>query len=167
MNCQNTIPLKSILFEDTAMAYNTPSEAAFGAIQNGAKSIAPIFLEAVLKGDPAAVHWRNENGRTMLMEAALNGRTPLVEILLRYGADTEAQDRIGMNALMYAAIRGHDANVNALLDAGANINAKTADGATALDCAALTNRKKTVLLLQARAAQASPSTSAAPRPPRL
>jgi len=46
---------------------------------------------------------RCRSGATPLMHAARNGHTPLVKLLLLYGADAQARNAKGQNALMLAA----------------------------------------------------------------
>ena len=53
----------------------------------------------------------NEEGMTVLIAAAGNGREALVQLLLEKGADINATDRNGDTALMTAAGHGQEAVV--------------------------------------------------------
>ena len=77
----------------------------------------------------------DENGLTLLMCAAAQGRTDIVQALIKAGADADAKDNDGLTALMYAAMEGHADAVKLLLEAGADVNAKAAEGHTVLDIA--------------------------------
>ena len=59
-----------------------------------------------------------------LREAAGNGRTGTVELLLRNGANPNAKGYDGTTALILASRRGHTQTVKVLLDAGAEADAK-------------------------------------------
>jgi ankyrin repeat protein len=61
-------------------------------------------------------------GFTPLLVAAYFGRTPLVDRLLKAGAELNAQDASGATALNYAALLSRTETVRALLDAGADPN---------------------------------------------
>ncbi|HXI53257.1 MAG TPA: ankyrin repeat domain-containing protein, partial [Candidatus Saccharimonadales bacterium] len=61
-------------------------------------------------------------GFTPLLLAAYFGRTPLVDRLLKAGAELNAQDASGATALNYAALLSRTETVRTLLDAGADPN---------------------------------------------
>ena len=69
---------------------------------------------------------------TLLINAAWRGNISLVKLLIRRGANVNAQDSGGQTALMYAS---NKVMVKALLDAGADKTMKSKDGKTALDFA--------------------------------
>jgi uncharacterized protein len=64
---------------------------------------------------------------TPLMLAALNGPAPMVELLVKYGADVNAQAS-GSTALTEATRKGDPKVLRVLLDAGANPNVPMLDG---------------------------------------
>jgi ankyrin repeat protein len=118
------------------------------------------LLRAAKAGDTAAVqlllahganpHLGNVNGITPLMAAAGVGsneidtrgkfKTPeqaaaTIELLVKAGADVNAQDSRGQTGLHGAALWGWNNVVKTLVDHGANLQAKDADGMTPLDSA--------------------------------
>ena len=71
-----------------------------------------------------------------LLEAAKNGYTQRVQMLLRNGADIDYKDSDGRIALHLAAWWGHDDIVKTLLDAGSVLNLCDGQGWTPLQMAA-------------------------------
>ncbi|EMD86650.1 hypothetical protein COCC4DRAFT_90850, partial [Bipolaris maydis ATCC 48331] len=65
------------------------------------------------------LNWVDKNGNTALICAASRGIPKMVELLLEFGADIDAQNRHGRTALMEAVLWGHLASVNYILDKGA------------------------------------------------
>ena len=62
---------------------------------------------------------KNKYGRTVLMEAASNGRTDIVKSLIKAGADVNATTNYGNTALMEAARGGYTEIIEILKKAGA------------------------------------------------
>jgi ankyrin repeat protein len=89
-------------------------------------------------------------GSPDLLIAIRNGDYPLVQKLLRAGADVNTADGDGTTALMHSVIESDLRMMKLLLEAGANTNAKNALDSTALMYAS-TNLSKTSLLLDAGA----------------
>jgi ankyrin repeat protein len=75
---------------------------------------------------------RFDNDETALIIAAGAGGKDAVDLLLKEGADIDAQGSWGSTALHSAACNGHNDVVELLLTNGAEINAKGARGNTAL-----------------------------------
>lgn len=77
------------------------------------------------------------DGRTVLMAAAANARTPrlLVDRLLYMGSALDAADARGWTALHYAVKSGHADAVKAFLARDASIEAEAEDAGTPLDLA--------------------------------
>jgi len=73
------------------------------------------------------------------MYAVANGRRELVEILLKSGANVNAQDKWGITALMYAVLEGRRELAELLLSRGADIHVRAKKGLTALMCATREN----------------------------
>lgn len=71
---------------------------------------------------------------TVLHGAALNGKSDLVELLIRRGAEVDArEDKFGATPLHLAAYFGHKKVVQILLLAGSNVYMKDKEGDTPLD----------------------------------
>lgn len=88
------------------------------------------------------------NQMTPLFMAAKNGNAPIVEALLKAGADAKAATNVGTTALMLAAAAGSPEAVQALLKAGADIHGKDVNqGQTALMFAAASGRTEVIRLL--------------------
>ena len=92
---------------------------------------------------------------TPLMMACRNGSAPMIELLLKAGANPNSSTVTGTTALMMAASSGSADAVKVLLDHGANVNAADlAHGQTALMFAASLNRADTIKVLMAHGANA-------------
>ena len=94
-------------------------------------------------------------GDSLLMLAAYHGHTELVDVLLRYAADTELANDRGQTPLAAAAFKGYVDIVRLLLESGANVNARMPNGQTALTTAAMFDRAEMVKLLLAYGADPS------------
>lgn len=70
-------------------------------------------------------------GTTALMMAAMNGYHEVVEVLIRGGANINAQNKSGFTALMLAARGGHMQTVKVLLNHGASKHIKDSSGRNA------------------------------------
>eukprot|EP01045_Picozoa_sp_COSAG04_P010398 COSAG04_NODE_636_length_11710_cov_63.646973_4_plen_336_part_00 len=79
-----------------------------------------------VKGNPAG---ENEQA---LINAAWDGRTADVRVLLAAGTDPDAVDGSGWTALRNAAQKGHEEAVGALAEGGADLDKATNDGGTPL-----------------------------------
>jgi ankyrin repeat protein len=67
---------------------------------------------------------------TSLLWAADMGNLDVLELLIRCGADLDAQDENGLTALLWASDRGHVDCVRVLLAAHANVNSTDAVSTT-------------------------------------
>lgn len=94
-----------------------------------------VEVVQVLLENGADVHAVGEQRVTALL-AVSPENTVLLEMLLRAGADVDAQDRYGSSALHQAALGGHQRAVQVLVGHGADVGAVTDDGSTSLHCAA-------------------------------
>ena len=87
-----------------------------------------------------------ENGLTLLMNAAKNSDLPFLKLLLKSGADVNLKDKDGWTALMYG-IR-YQTNlqiVQELINKGANVKTESSYGVTPLYLAALYNDNPQIL----------------------
>ncbi|MEW5297161.1 MAG: hypothetical protein WDW38_005978 [Sanguina aurantia] len=93
----------------------------------------------------AAVDWRDSDGRSSLMVAAMKGRYEVAQELLAFGADVHAMNTRYQNtgtALHEAVIYGCLKLVTLLLNAGASPFLANADGLTAYEEASVRGRNK-------------------------
>ncbi len=96
---------------------------------------------------------------TPLFMAAKNGSAPMIDALLKAGADAARANATGVTPLMLVAASGSVDAIKALLDHGAKIDAtENAHGQTPLIFAAAYNRDAAVRLLIARGANAEATT---------
>ncbi len=98
----------------------------------------------------------DNQGRTPLHLAAINGMKGLAEALLAKSADIEARDKMGWTPLHWAAMKGHREVVVFLIDQGAHIDAKGNGGTTPLKLASKKDIRK---LLKKASAQQKTNTS--------
>ena len=116
------------------------------------------LLEIIKTGTPAEVQaaiddgadftTRDEDGRTLLMDAVIVARYPgNIEILLLAGAKVDARDRLGCTALYWAAAVVKDPMIiDILINAGADVNAKDFEGMTPLMEAAYLGRYPEIIM---------------------
>lgn len=75
----------------------------------------------------------NKHGRTPLIEAATHNFAEVIDLLVHYKADLDAQDLSECTALMHAVTFNHYKAAERLLKKGANVNKTQHRGLTALD----------------------------------
>ena len=96
----------------------------------------PEEMIAYFLENPGAIDRENEDGETLLVQAAETGDLAALNTLLEMGAEPKYETSRGMTALMMAAMKGHVEIVNRLLEAGVDPMYKNAIGTTALMIAA-------------------------------
>lgn len=84
---------------------------------------------------------------TPLMRAAASQHPDIVSLLLKAGAQLDAQDRLGATALMWASVKGCHACATRLIAAGALLDVRGRMGETALQLAVETGNLDMVKLL--------------------
>ncbi len=96
----------------------------------------PQAAEELLKNgaDPNAVA-TNGSKLAVINSAAASNNAELVKMLLREGANPDAQQQGGFTALHAAAQHNNAEMIQALLDAGADVSLRTDDGKTAAEMA--------------------------------
>jgi ankyrin repeat protein len=102
---------------------------------------------------------RDEHGQTALMLAAVDGHGPVVEWLIRQGANLYHTAKYGLSALMLSVVNGHVDVVRLLVRAGADheLQGTGAPGfaaKTALDLAIARAESEMVDIVRARAGTA-------------
>lgn len=115
------------------------------------------ILEALLNHRAAVnSHDPNHEGATPLLLAAETGRTDIVNLLLKHGADPNAAFErgilAGQTALMLGAMANNVPLARLLLDHGALVDQRASDGQTALSLAASQDKSGVVQLLLHRGA---------------
>ncbi|HCJ12465.1 MAG: hypothetical protein A2Y14_05495 [Verrucomicrobia bacterium GWF2_51_19] len=101
------------------------------------------------------VNWQDEYDNTALLEAAMNGHTEIVDLLIAAGGDPNIKTNDGSNALMLAAWFGKIDIVKLLIKAATNLDIQNDNGDTALMLAAwfrITEKTDIVKLLIAAGA---------------
>jgi len=167
------------LFLDAGLTVNAADAGGFTPLMNAAqrgnveavnlllaRGADPNIVSAL--GDPSShVTTQVKNGTlalghfTALLLAATSGSADMVRMLLRAGADANAQDLRGMTPLMTAVATDYpDADlVRAMLAAGADVQLKSRDNQTALDWAQKFGPTPIVALLKRTGATAVPAVS--------
>ena len=79
---------------------------------------------------------RDENSRTSLFFAAIQGNEDFVELLLRFNPRVNTVDKFGSSPLYYAAAGNNVGVIELLVKKGANLNAQNRQGLTPLMVAA-------------------------------
>jgi ankyrin repeat protein len=106
---------------------------------DGSTPLMPAVLNAdslrLLIDAGANVIETNEEGKSALHYAAIEGNAESISELLAHGADVECGDNQGQTPLLCAVSSGNVSNVTALLDAGADPMATNANGQSSLDLA--------------------------------
>jgi uncharacterized protein len=96
----------------------------------------------------------DDNGRTGLQIAAINGNLQIAAILIKANAHLDLKDRLGNTALGYATDRNHVEMAQLLLDVGASVNLQNRSGMTPLMIAASRGNITIVRALLAKGANA-------------
>ena len=99
------------------------------------------------KTPQADINEKDEAGLTPLYVAAREGHEAVVRLLIKSGANKEAQDKDGWTPLYFAAVKGHEAVARLLIESGANIEAQSKDGWTLLHWVAQQGHEAVVRLL--------------------
>ncbi|HEY0548683.1 MAG TPA: ankyrin repeat domain-containing protein, partial [Verrucomicrobiae bacterium] len=121
----------------------------FGMTNWGGFLVQQLQMVQLLVAHRAEVNVRNRAGATPLSEAARVGNEPVVNVLLRAGADPNGiESATSVTPLHLAAARGHAAIAEALLRHRAAVNAADARGETPLCYALREGHTNAVALLR-------------------
>ncbi|KAH8194443.1 hypothetical protein TruAng_011387 [Truncatella angustata] len=101
-------------------------------VEHGSETVSLFFLSA----NHYVVDSKNKNGKTVLMVAAANGHTILMDELFRRGANVSEIDSKGRTALHFASSNGVLAAATLLIDHGADVSAPAQGGVRPLHMAA-------------------------------
>ncbi|QGA22069.1 hypothetical protein EYB26_009783 [Talaromyces marneffei] len=124
----NTEALRVFLGKNNSRSVTRAHEAAFLiAAQAEHHSLLEFLLECGVN-----VNLQDENGKTALMEAAMNRDVASAELLLSHNVSIDQRDNFGDTALISAAERGYLPVVELLVSKGADINVMGSRGRTAL-----------------------------------
>ena len=114
------------------------------ALKYGHEAVVRLLLEK----DRSDLNSQSEDGRTMLVLAAINGHDSVVRLALENGANINTTDETGMTALHWTAKSGRHTTVKLLLENGAKIEAREEEyDGTALHLAAANGHEKVIEVL--------------------
>lgn len=119
-------------------------DALFSAIASNDFAGAKEIVDCV--GRPAHF-WRNRNGMTPIMSAALYGRKSFIKFLHDAGADVDDINHAGHNALLIAIMHGDLPSIGYLAAHTANIDHQNKEGRSALHSAIHNSNFEAVRLL--------------------
>ena len=110
-------------------------------------SSATAIVDMLRPLHPEIVRVRDADGLTALHHASTTGKTKVMRLLIKKGAQLEMGDKRGSTALHFAAGAGKLQAVKLLVQKGANVEARTAGNATALHVAASAGQVKIIRYL--------------------
>jgi ankyrin repeat protein len=112
-----------------------------------------VTLAVLLIEKGANLEYADDEGVTIITQAAYQGQEDVVRALLAKGADPTLVNNEGINALIAAASEGHNEVVRLLLAANKlDVDAKDKDGTNALMAAAVRGHKGVIAQLIAKGA---------------
>ena len=118
------------------------NKALFAAVDRGDKG---LIIE-ILNKNPS-LEFKNDQGRTALMEAVYKKNNDIAFLLITAGADVNAQDNMKNSPFLYAGAEGNLEIVKIALKHGANFKIYNRYGGTALIPAAEKGHLEVVKLL--------------------
>jgi ankyrin repeat protein len=126
-----------------ATSASTQTTDFFELVKNGT----PQSIQAAIrKGVDVNARKKNDQQTPLMCAAESNQNPEVIAMLLKAGANPNAQDKNAATALMYAAYKNPNPNIiTALLEAGADPMAKDNDGWTALMMAAENNQNPDIV----------------------
>jgi len=129
------------------------STALLSAVRHNAEKVWQSLLSPV-KNHSLKADLQDEEGRSSLHWAALNGSLVICRLLLVQDVDKEQRDKHGRTALLCACLGEHVEVIRLLVDRGADLSVVDEDGNSALHYAAISDNKDLVsYLLQSAANQ--------------
>jgi ankyrin repeat protein len=114
-----------------------------------AASVGNIYIADLLFEQSSALLFRaNSRAQTPLMVAARRGISPMLKVLLGFGAKTDEVDNEGNSALHLAIINGHEDLAITLLNVGADFATENNEQQTPLELAQRMKLDKATQLIQ-------------------
>ena len=104
-------------------------------------------LKILLQQDTSLVNFKQSNGFTPFIIATYHGQVAISELLIKQGADINAQDRSGNTALMGLCFNGNIELVKLLLNNKVIVNQLNLNHASALIFAATFGHAEIILML--------------------
>ncbi|GES88502.1 putative ankyrin repeat domain-containing protein 31 [Rhizophagus clarus] len=117
------------------LRFKDPSTGRTNLHLNAKRGNSEMVANMIEAGASYLINTKDNNGRTALHEAAYEGHTTTVEILIALGADVNSKDNKNNTPLHDASHKGHGDVVNILLTNNAKPDDKNIDGKTPLDMA--------------------------------
>src|SRR3989338_5878505 len=125
-----------------------PDDFIYKLVQEDCPDSVRDFLDVCTPQEvQALLSYSDEYGCSPLFLTSQYGRSSIVEILVKAGADLEAVDHHGGTSLLVACESGHPSVVEILLKAGANIEAVDPAGNTPLSIASAYGHASVVEIL--------------------
>lgn len=108
----------------------------------------PSVVQHLLRDSDLRIDGKDDEGRTALSAATLNGHEDLVDILCTHKACPNTRDDEGLTPLMHAVVMGHPSITSRLLEISTlDVNASDTNGRTALMMAAVRGDRTVLRLL--------------------
>jgi len=113
--CQNNANevAEYLLFKGASVTYFTARKAA-------TKGMMSVLQNFVLK-NPTSINQTDQQGWTLLMDAAFHGQNDIAEYLISKGANLDLKAKGGQTALYWACFKRHTDTAQLLIKAGAEI----------------------------------------------
>jgi len=119
------------------------------ALLNALKSKETALCRALLeKGMNPDLHLVKSKKTALHVACETENSTDIVDLVLEFGANTNAADIGGRRPLHYACMEGLDVYIELLSHAGANLEVRTSQMTTALHVAALEHSKNTMAIVE-------------------
>lgn len=108
-----------------------------------------MFLYDKIQKNNAYIHYKMKDGKSPISYAVQKGRVASVELLLKYGANSnEVIDKEGNTLLMHASSKDMNNIVSRLIKYGVNTDMKNNKNETALDIGKKLSRINIVKILE-------------------
>ncbi|KAL8709814.1 MAG: hypothetical protein Q9225_007389, partial [Loekoesia sp. 1 TL-2023] len=140
---------------NTSLKDQDGGTAFLRAIDNGHSAAVQRLLEC----NSADIHDKDNDSRTLLHGAAVNGHAEIIRLLVDYGLDKDAQDDKGRTPLHDASRKGKTEAVSTLLTLGANTSQKDIYARSPWDVAWQNGQAQIMLILEKKPSDPSSTKS--------